>query len=193
MKDGSVGGQGNRESVVMDSFTGKQSAFIDWYVITLNGTLSARNAGYKGDDNTLGVVAYENLRKPKIKAEIERRFSELAMSAQEALYRTKKIAEGDLSKYIYPDGSIDIQAIKDDGNGALLKKYKRTRNISVDKNGTENERETVEFELYPADAALDKILRATGAYGPRGTEDDPIQHRVKFIDYGLNTDDTDTD
>ena len=58
----------------MDSFTGKQSAFIDWYVITLNGTLSARNAGYKGDDNTLGVVAYENLRKPKIKAEIERRF-----------------------------------------------------------------------------------------------------------------------
>ncbi len=59
-------------------FTLKQEAFITWYCsaeIAGKGTESARRAGYTGTDNGLAVIASENLRKPHIKAEIDRRMA----------------------------------------------------------------------------------------------------------------------
>ena len=67
--------------------TTKQKAFVEAYLETFNGTQAARRAKYKGDDNTLAVVAYENLRKPKIREAIDDRLSEMAMSANEVLAR----------------------------------------------------------------------------------------------------------
>ena len=178
----------------MAKLTDKQQAFINHYLITLNGTEAARRAGYKGNDVTLASVAYENLRKPHLREEIDNRLNALTMSADEALLRMTQIARGDLSQYIYNDGDIDIQALKENDDGRLLKKYRRTRNSTTRKNGDEFESETIDFEFYPADAALRDILKIHGKYGPLGTDDDPIQHRVKFIDYGLaKEDDNDTD
>ncbi len=51
-------------SVNKIGLTVKQQLFVNFY--EGNGTEAARLAGYKGDDNTLGQVAYENLRKPLI-------------------------------------------------------------------------------------------------------------------------------
>jgi len=52
-------------------FTVKQQRFIDFY--DGNATDAARKAGYKGNNNTLGQVGDENLKKPKIlKAILER-------------------------------------------------------------------------------------------------------------------------
>lgn len=52
--------------------TAKQLAFINAYMGEANGnaTEAARLAGYKGSDETLAVVGYENLRKPNIAEEI---------------------------------------------------------------------------------------------------------------------------
>ena len=154
------------------SFTDKQQAFIDHYLICWNATEAAKRAGYS--EKTAYSIGYENLRKPEISEEIQKRVSELTMTADEALIELSKIARGDLSKVKKPEDA-----------GGILKKYKRT----IGKDGSTS----FELELYPKDAALRDILKIHGKCGPLGTEDDPIQHRVKFIDYGLNTDDTDTD
>lgn len=49
----------------------KQKKFIAYY--SGNGTDAARKAGYQGDDNVLSSIAYENLRKPEIRAAIKAR------------------------------------------------------------------------------------------------------------------------
>lgn len=55
--------------------TEKQRRFVEAYMgqAAGNGTEAARLAGYKGSDSTLGAVAHENLRKPKIAAAIDER------------------------------------------------------------------------------------------------------------------------
>ena len=66
-------------------FTAKQAAFVEWYcsaAVNMNGTVAARRAGYKGNDNTLASVAAENLRKPAIRQEIDRRMALLTSNAQ---------------------------------------------------------------------------------------------------------------
>ena len=148
----------------MGSFTDKQQAFIDHYLITLNGTEAARRARYKGDDNTLGVVAHENLRKPKIKAEIERILAEQTMSAHETLRRVSDVAAGDLLDYIDSNGNLDIVAMRDAGMGRLLKKYKKTKRTIPRKDEDPIEVEQIEIELYASDSAHDKLMRYHGLY-----------------------------
>lgn len=47
----------------MQKLTFKQTAFIKYYMETGNGTEACRQAGYKGNDQTLAVVANQNLSK----------------------------------------------------------------------------------------------------------------------------------
>jgi len=60
-----------------ETLTQKQVRFVEHYLGSGNATASARAAGYKGNQATLGSVAGENLKKPLIRAEIERRRAEL--------------------------------------------------------------------------------------------------------------------
>lgn len=62
--------------------TDKQMAFCVWYTsaaVNMNATEACRRAGYKGNDNTLATVGAENLTKPAIRAEIDKRLAK-AMS-----------------------------------------------------------------------------------------------------------------
>lgn len=52
--------------------TQKQIRFVREYALHGNGTEAARRAGYQQDANGLGVQAHDNLRKPNVKAELER-------------------------------------------------------------------------------------------------------------------------
>ena len=148
----------------MGSLTAKQQAFIDHYLITLNATEAARRAKYKGNYDTLRNVGAENLTKPYIKAEIGRRLSESTMTADELLRRVSDVAQGDITQYIVSWGELDIEALKADGKGHLLKKYKKTRRTIPRKNDDPIEIESNEVELYPADAAHDKLMRYYSLY-----------------------------
>jgi phage terminase small subunit len=69
-----------------NKLSGQENEFCYAYVaMKWNGTKAAKAAGYKGTDNTLGVVAYELLRKPKIRDKI-------AELTEEYLKDTKKMA-----------------------------------------------------------------------------------------------------
>lgn len=159
------------------TFTVKQQIFIEEFPIDFNATRAALAAGYS--KKTAYSIGHENLRKPEIAAEIQRRIAERLMSADEVLLRTADIARGDLSAWIMNSGEIDLEGLKSSGKGHLLKKFRRTRKITTLKNDTTFETDTIEFELYPADAAHDKLMRYHGLYNDKvrvvGWQDEIIE------------------
>lgn len=62
--------------------TAKQLAFCTWYVsgaVNMNATEAASRAGYKGSRHQLQVIGAQNLLKPMVRAEIDKRMAK-AMS-----------------------------------------------------------------------------------------------------------------
>ena len=91
---------------------------------------------HKGNDATLGQVAYENLKKPEIKTRIaelrmdaEQSAWERIMSAREIVARLSLIAEGDIGDLVNDRGELDLEMARRTGKSYLLKKLKVTRSI----------------------------------------------------------------
>lgn len=151
-----------------EELTGKQRAFINAYLgeAKFNATEAARIAGYRGDDATLAIVGYENLRKPKIEAEVKARFNEATMSANEVLARLTEIATGRITDFLDEDGAFSLKVTKQRGKDHLLKKLKIKRSSKKVESFTEGQddgcetietalvHEDVELEMYSAHEAL---------------------------------------
>jgi phage terminase small subunit len=69
----------------------KQKLFCSFYLESWNGVQSAKAAGYSGSYSALGVTSHRLLKNTKIKAEIARRLTAAAMSADECLYHLAAI------------------------------------------------------------------------------------------------------
>jgi len=80
--------------------TNKQRVFVEEYLQTWNATEAARRAGYKGNNDTLRSVGSENLAKPYIKARIQERLREKALSADEVLSRLAEQATVNIAEFI---------------------------------------------------------------------------------------------
>lgn len=172
-----------------EKLTGKQKSFADYYVgeAHFNGTKAAELAGYKGNKATLAAVAYENLRKPQIKAYIDERLAALTMPANAVLARLTEIAEGRVDDVLNEDGKFDLETARANKKTHLIKKLKRkSTSKKIDAFSEENpedESETtietslvyeeVEFELYSAHEAL----RDLGKYHKLFTEKTEIEHK----------------
>lgn len=149
-------------------FTDKQRVFIDAYIITLNGYTSAKLARYKGSYETLQSIASENLRKPHIRAEIDRRLADLSMAADEVVARVARIARGSMADFLDIDengASLNFLKAKELGVLDRVKKYKETETRQRGKDGDIIIRR--EIELYSADSALDKLIRVHGMYNDK--------------------------
>jgi hypothetical protein len=85
----------------MRPLTIKQHLWVDAYLGSANGNgvAAARRAGYKGNDNVLAVTANDNLRNPKIRAEIERILKQSAIGRDELLKRLSDLARQEPEKY----------------------------------------------------------------------------------------------
>lgn len=127
--------------------TGKQRAFVEEYLACWNATEAARSAGYS--ERTARAIGCENLTKPDIIAEIDRRVSEKAMTANEVLLRLAEQARGEYAQYIDEFGMVDIKRMKADGRAHLIKKVSLTRHSR-----------TVEF--HDAQSALFLLAKSTG-------------------------------
>lgn len=105
--------------------TSKQLLFIDAYIANGgNGTRAAEAAGYQGNEAVWAQIAYENLRKPEIQAEIDKRLKKF-MTSDEVLYRLSEIANADLGDVLDEDGRIDLKKAKQTGKTRFLKLAKR--------------------------------------------------------------------
>ena len=139
------------------TLTYRQLAFVDHYVTIWDGAKAARAAGYKGRDENMRRIAWENLQKAAIKEAIKRRVSLNAMTASEALARLADIARGNLGQYIVIDQdgkiSFDHQRLMDDGKVHLLK------SVSARPDG-----KLGRVEFYSALQALELILKAGGVF-----------------------------
>lgn len=84
--------------------TPRQNYFVARYLVHFNGARAARESGYS--PNTAREMAYENLAKPHIKAEISRLLREKALSVEFVLARLGQMALGEIptKTVIGPDG-----------------------------------------------------------------------------------------
>ena len=138
--------------------TDKQAMFVECYLTTFNATEACRQAGYKGNDKTLGTMGWENLQKPGIAEAIRRRLEAQAMGTSEALKRVADLARGNMANFITVDPSsgtvkLDMAQALNEGGGGLIKSMDVTPEGKIKK-----------IELYAKDRALDMILKAAGAY-----------------------------
>jgi phage terminase small subunit len=140
----------------------KQKLFIEHYLSCLNATEAARRAGYS--PKTAYSIGSENLTKPEIRAEIDRRVADVAMSADEVLRRLADHARGTLEDFIRftkNGDTIDLAEAQKAGKLHLLKKYR------VDKDGG------VTIELHDPQAALLQLGRYHGLFLDKTAFTDP--------------------
>jgi phage terminase small subunit len=153
------------------ALTNKRRAFIDEYLRTFNATAAAVAAGYS--EKTAYSIGSEILRIPEVAAEIEGRLSERTMSVNEALARLTEQGRGVYTDYIDAQGHVDIAGLKAAGLSHLIK-------------GTKETKYGVVVEFYDAQAAIDKILRAQGAYVDRheftGKDGAPLTIAIVNVD-----------
>lgn len=135
-------------------FTDKQRQFIDAYIVCLNATKAAIAAGYS--KKTARQMGSENLSKLDIRAEIDRRLNEYAMSANEVMHRLTTQARSDIGDF----ARLEYHEIPDHPQSSNIKKLKRTvRRLKDD-----DVIETTEIELYDAQSALVHLGRAYGIF-----------------------------
>jgi len=143
--------------------TNRQRIFVEEYLICWNATEAARRANYK-HPNKQGPALLVNL---GIQGLIEQRISEKAMSADEVLIRLADMARSDMGDFLDISGmgfNIDLAKAKELGLTKLIKKVKQRTTITSDRDGNEEENHWIEFEIYDAQAALDKLARHHSLY-----------------------------
>ena len=135
------------------SFTDKQRLFIEHYLQCWNGAEAARKAGYS--ENSIHSIASENLTKPKIQEEIQKRISDIAMTADEVLVALSEIARGNIEDFmnVDEDGKLkfDFARAKEEGKLHLISKIIPTR-------------EGLKVELHDRMQALQLIGRHFGMF-----------------------------
>ncbi len=210
--------------------TVNQKRFIEEYCSNgYNATQAAISAGYS--KKTARETGYENLTKPHIKSEINKRLDELTLTAEQLTKRTADIAKGNLSDYMVtrmvehtPKIKVGLRKLIEDlklkidmkeefasrkgisgdeleahrenieslKDSILTYEIELERNpsasrivrgetelvphVEVDMNKLTADKEKgiiksfkhgkngLEVELYPADAAIDRLMRVKGMY-----------------------------
>ena len=149
------------------AFTDKQKAFINEYLQCWNATQAALNAGYS--EKTAYSIGHENLKKPEIAEEIQRRIDENCMTADEALLEMASIARGDISDFMNVTHSGFIIDLLDENgeiieNAKNIKKIKQKVTTRLGKNESDEDTEIIEteIELYDRKDALKVILQHHG-------------------------------
>jgi len=99
----------------MTILTTKQFLWAEYLIQHRNGTKAARLACYKGDDNAHAVIASRNLRNPKIRAYLSKRYEEIAMSSDEVLSHLADLARTSAADFLKPEGVIDWDKVIDEG------------------------------------------------------------------------------
>lgn len=153
----------------MSKLTPKQQRFVEEYTVDCNGAQAAVRAGYS--KKTAKEQASRLLTNVNVKEAIQKRLSEMAMEADEALKRLADIARGSVDPFMSADdnGNVYIHLGTDEAksNYNLLRKVKQTKTTTRGKDDYEREEVRTEFELHDAKSALVDILKMHGRFTDR--------------------------
>lgn len=114
------------------SLTPKQKLFVDyWFQSGFNATKAAEQAGYQGNRNTLWSVASENLRKPAVLAEINRRWQAHGMTSGEVIANLAKWLRVGLPDIVDQYGQLDMDKVHELGNAVKEVEWVKGQRIKV--------------------------------------------------------------
>jgi phage terminase small subunit len=159
-------------SQVDQHFTRRQRLFVEHYLQCWNASEAARRAGYNGASDVVGPRLLGNV---GIKALIEKRFNEIAMSTNEVMMRLTDIARGDIADLMGVGTSgftIELMTEDEQGNKIVNPKTKLIRRVRqkvttfLGKKKDDEDREIIEteLELYSAHDALRDIGKIRGMF-----------------------------
>ncbi len=142
------------------ALTKKQKIFVDEYLIDLNATQAAIRAGYSPD--TAGSIGSENLKKPEIRARIEKAMAE--RSKRTGINQDRIIMELAKIALLNPKGLVnfDEATIKEDATDedvAAVASVKVKRFPTKDGEGVERE-----VKMYDKTKALELLGRHLGMF-----------------------------
>jgi phage terminase small subunit len=146
--------------VSLMALTKKQKIFVDEYLIDLNATQAAIRAGYSPD--TAGSIGSENLKKPEIRARIEKAMAE--RSKRTGINQDRIIMELAKIALLNPKGLVnfDEATIKEDATDedvAAVASVKVKRFPTKDGEGVERE-----VKMYDKTKALELLGRHLGMF-----------------------------
>lgn len=179
-----------------EDLTDRQQAFVDAYLGRthqgkgfLNPYQAYQLAGYKRDKGN----PYRITENDRVKAVIDEAKADLLMSDTDAALIHTRLSKSTLAPFlkINRNGFIEIDLTSEDArsNLHLLKKVKQKKRITKDKDGKTTATIEYEVEVYDAGQNAERIRRAHGAYGAKGTPSDPLN----MIISGFNFDHPDPD
>lgn len=132
----------------------QHQTFVDKYFeLSFNQTRAAIAAGYSR--KSARNQAYRLMKNDDIRAAIESRLAEQAMSANEVLTRLAQHGRGDMRDFI----GKSSKALKNHPDGNLIKKIEHTTTTTHLLSGMSITEEKIKLELYDAQAALGQIGR----------------------------------
>jgi hypothetical protein len=135
------------------SFTPKERLFVSYFLGKARGnkTQAARLAGY----TTPHVVGFRLYKKANIRAAIEAKLNEVALSADEVLAHLAEQAEADIGVFldVYPDGTYRLDLAK----AKRADKLRLVRKLTPTKFG-------ISIELHDSHAALALLGKYHGLF-----------------------------
>ena len=144
--------------------TKKEQALVDEYFICgMNATEAYLRLHPNTEYNSAKAKASLIMTKVNVKAELQRRFEQKTMQAEEALARLSDFARGDFGEFATALGGIDWIEAKERGLTKLVKKWK-VKTVTINGKDEDKEITTEEIELYDAKDANEKILKIHGKF-----------------------------
>ncbi len=164
--------------------TPKQERFTEHYIQNGgNGTKAARDAGYKGNANTLNQVAQENLRKPTIQVRVRERIEGIAADTDEVLNLLGEHLRADVADFegcFDDEGRLDLKEAKKKGVSRLVKKIRTvTRTVSRDDGAQEREVMT-QIEFHDAQSAARTLVEVLGMKQMPRENDEQRKHEEEM-------------
>ena len=163
--------------VVTVALTPKQKRFVDEYLVDLNATAAAKRAGYS--ERTARSIASENLAKPDIQAEIQKRRSalqdKLEISSERMLQEYARIAFFDPRRLFDDNGKPkDISTLDDDTAAALA-----GLDVLEEYEGSGQDREfvgyTKKYKVASKMEALRDLAKHLGLFDGQETDGEGVQ------------------
>lgn len=154
--------------------------FISKYLLCFNATDAYMQAYPKAKKDSARASAARLLSNVNISKEIEARLAEIHMSAEEALKLQADIARGDITEFFTSYGNLDFDKLRSSGRGRLVKKIKQKTVTKIGKGEADEDTEILEteIELYPADAAQERILKIHGKFKDTGELPDTLKIQI---------------
>jgi phage terminase small subunit len=135
--------------------TKKQQRFIDEYFkANMNATEAAARVYDVKDRASANAIGAENLAKPSIRDEIEKRLATYAMTANEVLFLLAEHARANVDELLDTNGTPSVAIAREKGKMHLIKKIK-TKTFKI---GEETVIEQ-ELEIHDSQSALVQLGR----------------------------------